>query len=271
MCFGGISTNTALTVEASALVESLLESQLSQIEAAKQIANVQGTVAQGQAQATINAGNNQAEATRDQSYVALTQATAAGIGATFNISALNESGTILSEKDSALDDISLKNHNTDTVEATASTNPNEETDVKNAAQAIRTKTTKEAKDELQKLEGKTLSNEQYKTLQEAHAERTKDIKENFENKKGTLGLKTQLGQNMASWLNGLTVFSSAMQALNEAAKAVQDAIAQVAGATSQQVQQAFQEVTSSRQALAQEITKVLDGIGQALQAVNLRG
>lgn len=273
MAFGGISTNTALVVASAAEIQSLLQAQLSQIHAAEEIANVQGQVAKAQATATINAGNNQAEATRDQSYVALTQAGAAGIGATFNISALNESRTILSERDTQLNDISLQKLEPGTVEpgaATADTAENIQHKVDTAERALRTKTTKEAKAELEKLQGDTLTTDQYNKLQEAHGKKEKDIKEDFENKKGTLSLKSQLGQNMSSWLNGLTVFSSAMQASNEAAKAEQDAMAQVAGSSSQQTQQSFQEIVQSRQALAQEITKVLDATNQALQAVNLR-
>lgn len=272
----GISTNKALVVASAAVIEALLESQKSQINAAKNVADAQGSVAQGQATSTVNSGNAQAAATRAASYVSLTQSIAAGVGAAGSIATLNESGSALSARNIELDNLSMKDFDINNVETTAVVrNPAvtaaSQLDVDRTVKAITDDKTVVAQAELRSLSNKTLTKEHYDSLVKACAERKASIKEDFNNKKETIYKKGELAQSLSQGLSGFSAFSSAVQASNEAAKAQQDAISQVDGAVNNQTQSAYQQLLDARQNLAQEISKVLDSETQALQAVGLRG
>lgn len=286
----GISTNKALVVASAAVIEALLESQKSQINAAKNVADAQGSVAQGQANATVESGNAQAAATRAASYVSLTQSIAASVGAAGSLSTLNESRTAFSARNTELDTISMKAFDVNNVESTvAGRTPTalaarnglaNQLDVDQAVKAISdmplgdklTESAKNAvKGKLTDLSNRTLTKEQYDSLAKACAEKTKSITDNFNNAKETIYKKGEFAQGLSQGLSGFSAFSSAVQASNEAAKAQQDAISQVDGAVNQQTQSSYQQLLDARQNLAQEISKVLDSETQALQAVGLRG
>jgi uncharacterized membrane protein len=277
----GISTNTALVVASAAVIESLLESQKSQINAAKEVADVQGKAAQGQANATLEAGQAQAEATRAQSYVALTQACAATVGAAYSSSNLREAGTILNERDTSLGKIKVDELDpaSKPLTATASTASNPATittqekasRLSKAKTALEDKSLDEAKTEIESLKECNLTAQEYASLRESVEKRKSMIVNDFHHQKSVLDQKGQYGSNVANSLNGLSAIASASQAAQEIAKAEQDALTQVDGAINQQTQSAYQQLLDARQNLAQEITRVLDAETQALQAVNLRG
>lgn len=282
----GISTNKALVVASQAVIESLLEAQLSQIHAAQTVADGQGLMAKGQALATIASGTEQASSTRMQSYSSLTQSLASSVGASFTITTLGETASITANKNSELDLVRQARatiHNTPAAEAAAVAGPGaaprrSEAEVADSV-AKASREIKNAKNagevegilRRHQLNNAVLTQVQKNSLQDALDKKEGEIKEAFNEKKSRIELKNSLGQSISQSMNGLTIFTSSQQASHEASKSEQDALTQVSGAISQQTQTAYQQILDSRQNLAQEISKVLDSEVQALQAVGLRG
>lgn len=269
----GISTNTALVVASSALIETLLQSQLSQIQAAQTVAEGQGKIAQAGASATIQAGKEQAYATVCDAFSSLAQGVASGVAAGASFNSMRESNSLLSTRDAELGKITAGRNDLST-RAEVVGNAGEGATAPTAATEADMTTAKNRikAGEAHGLEAKTLTNAQINELNTAYNAREKEIDEKY-----NFGIK----QTEAKYI-GISNLSQAMQyaataaasgtkASFEAAKAQQDAIAQIANSSAQQTQQSYQQILDSRQNLAQEISKVLDMQMQALQAVNYRG